>query len=143
MIDKLVSSSTINLLERSLNFTEQRHDLILENIANASTPGYIQKDVSVRDFRQAMRQAVETRRAAFNGEFTPESTDTVEFSPSSSSVKIHPQPVVRNSAFHDGGIRSMEDLMSQLADNATSHNTLAQLLKNKYDSLQKAITMKV
>ena len=43
MIESLVSSPTIDLLERSLSFTEQRHQVILANIANVSTPGYVQQ----------------------------------------------------------------------------------------------------
>ena len=33
--------------------------------------------------------------------------------------------------------------MSDLADNAIAHNTAAQLLKYKFDNLNRAITMKV
>ena len=142
MIDRLVSSPTIQMLEQTLSFTEQRHELILSNIANISTPGYVQQDVSVADFQATMQDAAERRRASFNHEAPPEDTDTMAFEPGGSSVKVMPKSVVRGTAFHDRGIRSMEDLMGQMADNAMAHNMAAELLKNRYDIVTKAINMK-
>jgi hypothetical protein len=39
-------------------------------------------------------------------------------------------------------VRSMEYLMSQMADNALAHNTAAQFLKARYDLISRAISMK-
>ena len=142
MIDQLISNPQIKMLEQTLNFTEQRHQLILGNIANISTPGYVQKDVSVQDFQRAMQAAVEQRQRTGNNSSSPEDTATVAFEPDGSNVALKPQPVVRNTPFHDRGVRSIEDLMGQMADNAMAHNTVAQLLKGRYDMLAKAISMK-
>ncbi len=143
MISDLVSTSTMGLLERTINFTEQRHQILLENLANVDTPGYVQKDVSVREFQQSLAAAVEKRRQSFNGIINPESTDTVEFESGSSRLSLRPQNVVRSSPFHDRGIRSMEDLMVQMADNGQAHNLAVSMLKGKYDQIQRAISLKV
>jgi len=142
MIDRLTTSNTIQLLERVVNFTEQRHELILENVANVSTPGYVQKDVNPRDFQQALADAATKRRQTFNGRIDPASTDTVEFVSDSSTLRLKPQPVT-TTAFHDGGVRSMEQLMTNLADNAQAHNLAATMLRSRYDGISKAISMKV
>ncbi len=47
VIERLVSTSATDLLERVLNFTEQRHEVLVSNIANASTPGYVQRDLQL------------------------------------------------------------------------------------------------
>jgi flagellar basal-body rod protein FlgB len=143
MIEALVSTNTIKMLEQSLSFTEQRHEVILSNIANASVPGYVQQDVSVAGFQRAMRDAVDQRRASYNGCFQPRSNEDVQFSPCTSAVRVRTRPAEDAMAFHDRGVRSVESLMGDLADNAMVHNTMAQMLRSKYDSMTKAISMKI
>jgi len=53
-----VSTSTMNLLEKMLDVTAQRQQLVAANMANVDTPGYQTKDI---DFRS------ELQRAATNG----------------------------------------------------------------------------
>ena len=143
MIQQLIDNNAgISQLERVLNFTEQRHNILLADIANVSTPGYVQKDVSVADFQKSLQDAVDHRLSDSDEDKAPESTSTVEFDNHSSSLRLHPQNVIASTPFHDRGVRSMEYLMGNLADNAQAHNMAAQMLKSKYDLLNKAITMK-
>ena len=142
MIDALLSSPATRMLEQAVDFTEQRHDVIAANIANASTPGYVQQDVSVTDFQQALQDAMDQEQQSFNGESQAESNEGVTFYPGSSSVTVKPRPTKTAMAFHDRGVRSMESLMGDLADNALAHNTLTQLLKSRYDWVTKAISMR-
>lgn len=142
MIDALISSPTVRMLEQALSFTEQRHNVLLENIANVSTPGYVQKDVSVAGFQQALRQAVEAKRASANDLYEPQSTPEIQFQTGGGGVAARAQEAPTSVAFHDRGIRSMESLMSDLADNALAHNITAQLLRGRYDQVARAIAMK-
>ena len=144
MISSLLNDTAIDTIERTVNFTEQRHTLILENLANVSTPGYVQKDVSVQDFRDSLAAAIQRQRESFNSPFDPKSTDTTEFQGvnGDSGVRVKARPVVTSAPFHDRGIRSMENLMGQLADNAEAHNMAAQFLRSRYDQINRAISMK-
>ena len=142
MIQNLLSSPVSRMLEQSVNFTEQRHQVILTNLANVSTPGYVQQDVSPTAFQNALRDAIDRRRQSDARDIAPTSNDTVDFYPHTSSVRVKPQPTTTAMAFHDRGVRSMESQMRDLADNAMAHNTLVQLLKGKYEGLIKAINMK-
>jgi len=143
MIDNLVSSPVTRMLEQTMSFTEQRHDVLLADIANASTPGYVQKDISVAEFQGALRDAVKRQGESLNGTYEPNSGETVAFEPGSSTVTAKPTDTVNGVAFHDRGVRNMEYLMSQMADNALAHNVTAQLLKGRYDQMARAISMKV
>jgi len=143
MIDSLISSPTTRMLEQTLSFTEQRHNLLLDNIANVDTPGYVERDVPVEAFQATLRQAVEERRASPNDTYDPQSTNEVTFQPGGSNISIYPHETPNSVVFHDRGIRRMEFLMSELADNALAHNMTAQLLRNRYDTITKAISMKV
>jgi flagellar basal-body rod protein FlgB len=142
MIESLISTPTVRLLEQTLDFTEQRNNVLLSDIANVDTPGYLQKDLSVDAFQKSLRKAVARQRASTTDDYEPESTDTVEFIPGSSVIQTKAKETASGSVFHDRGARDIEYLMSQFADNATAHNMVTQMLKNRYDILNKAIMMK-
>jgi len=50
-----VSTPMMNLLEKALDVTSQRHKLVVANMANIDTPGYHTQDL---DFRSELRRAV-------------------------------------------------------------------------------------
>ena len=50
-----LSTPMMNLLEKFLDFTSQRHQLVTSNMANIDTPGYRTKDL---DFRGELHRAV-------------------------------------------------------------------------------------
>src|ERR1035437_5751789 len=132
MIDALLTSPATRMLEQAVNFTEQRHQVILANIAGASTPGYVQQDASVAGFQAALADAMDQEQGSVNSEFQPQSNETVDFHPGNSQVTVKTQATTRAMAFHDRGMRNMESLMSDMADNAMAHNTVTQLLKSRY-----------
>ncbi len=49
-----VSTPMMNLLEKVLDVTSQRHTLVISNMANVDTPGYHTKDL---DFRSELMRA--------------------------------------------------------------------------------------
>ena len=55
MIADWLNTPAISMLERTVSFTEQRHEIILENLANADTPGYKATDLQ---FSKALQAAV-------------------------------------------------------------------------------------
>ena len=143
MIDALLNTPSIRMLEQTVSFTEQRHEVLLADIANSSTPGYVQRDLSVAEFQGALRGAVNRRRESLNDVYEPASGETVTFQPGGSRVATQAMETPNSVAFHDRGVRSMEYLMSEMADNALAHNMAAQFLRSRYDGLQRAISMKV
>src|SRR4051812_40873113 len=110
MIDSLVSTPAIQMLEQTLSFTEQRHQALVEDIANASTPGFVQRDLSVAEFQGSLRDAVRRRRLSPNDAWAPKSGDSIHFF-GASGVVAEPQENPNSVVFHDRGIRSMEYLM--------------------------------
>ena len=49
-----VTTPMMNFLERVLNVTSERHQLVVTNMANVDTPGYRAKDL---DFRSELQRA--------------------------------------------------------------------------------------
>ena len=49
MLPSMFQSSTVPLLEQTVQFTESRHNVLAANIANMETPGYLAQTVSFQD----------------------------------------------------------------------------------------------
>lgn len=126
-IDHLMNQGSSPLVEQWLKFTEARHLVLAEDIANVDVPNYRQRDLSLSRFRSLMQQRVEAREAAPPG--------TVRFDDLGQEI----ENPTRNILFHDGGNRSMEQLMSEHAKNALMHQLAVELLKKQFAGLEMAL----
>jgi len=59
MLEQILNSNTLPLLEKMAAFSERRQEVLAGNIANIDTPSYKMRDLPVADFKQALREAVE------------------------------------------------------------------------------------
>jgi len=109
-----VSTPMMNLLEKFLDVTTQRHKLVVGNMANIDTPGYQTKDI---DFRG------ELQRAVFNGE--------AHFSPVIRSVPLVERP--------DGNNVSLDREGLLLAETQMQFGLGVQLLQHEFHNLLLAI----
>src|SRR5688572_14786045 len=130
-IERLLNQGNAPLLERTLEFTAQRHRLIAENVVNVDTPGYLQKDMSLEKFHAMLRGRVEARRSAPPG------------MTSFDDIRGEIENPERGILFHDGNNRSMEQLMSDQAKNALLHNLAVELLKKQFASLENALRERI
>ena len=130
-IERLINQGNAPLLEQTVRFHAARHRLLAENLANASTPGYRTKDLSVDKFRQMLRNRVDAKRVAPPG--------TVSFD----DVGAEVEEPARGLLFHDGNNRSMEQLMSDSAKNAMFHNMMVEMLRKQFDSIESALRERI
>jgi flagellar basal body rod protein FlgB len=173
MLDGLTNSGSIPALQRLMQFTGQRHRLIVNNIANLSTPGFRPVDVSPEHFQQQLAQAIDKRRAARGGSGPPGSAmfaagltpsgpfgglhdpssvvepmalniqSTRQVEVTPDRMILHPEPVGDNLLFHDGNDRSVERIMQDLVENFMAYRTAAQFLRQQYDSIRSAIRERI
>ena len=59
MLPGLFQSTNIPALAESVNFAQARHNVLVGNVANANTPGYRVRDLSVETFQQKLKEAIE------------------------------------------------------------------------------------
>ena len=59
----VVHRETLPVLEKALAFTEARHRVLVENIANVDTPGYRTKHLDAAAFQEALGKALARRTA--------------------------------------------------------------------------------
>jgi flagellar basal-body rod protein FlgB len=130
-IERLLNQGTSPLLEQMVRFTELRHRLLMEDVANVSTPGFRQKDLSKQKFQSALRDRIEQRDSAPPG--------SVGFE----DVSAENEDLNHQILFHDGNNRSMEQLMSDSAKNALLHNMTIELLRKQFNQLDMALKERV
>lgn len=139
MINGLTNSGALPALERLVQFTEQRHRLIANNVANFSTPGYRPVDVSPDEFQRQLGEAIDERRASGgkDGDLRLENSAQIEFT--RDGLTLRAPPAGENILFHDGNDRHVERTMQSLVENTYTFRTAVQLLKNRFESLTAAI----
>src|SRR3954470_17256082 len=126
-IERMLNDGNAPIIEASVRFAAARHRLLTENIANADTPGYLQKDLSVSKFQSALADRIESRDQ--NG------SDSVGFNDIASDIENPASGIL----FHDRNNRSMEQLMSDSAQNALMHNMMIELLRRQFSQIELAL----
>lgn len=137
-IDNLVSKTSIPVLEQLMQFAAARHQLLVNNIANADTPGYRVQDLSVSDFQQTLAKALANRDS--NGGALVLRGRQVKTDPATGRLVTSPEAGASSEVtFHDGANRQIEKEMALLAENTLSYNIAAELLKGQFNALKSAI----
>jgi len=129
-INSLIEQTGVDLLQRVAAFTEARHQVLADNIANIDTPGYKMRDLSLGDFQQDLLKALQSRRGQAGQR---------KCLPSFPLPKVDSQQYL---LFQDGNNRSIEKQVSALASNGLLHNVAVELLRSRYNLLQQAIQLR-
>ncbi len=61
MLPTLFNNTSIPILQEAVSFAEARHHVLAGNIANADTPGYRVRDLSVETFQDRLKDAIASR----------------------------------------------------------------------------------
>lgn len=137
-LTNVTSGGAFPMLEKTLAFSQARNNMLAENIANVTTPGYRAKQLNVGSFQSALRKASDARDAK-GGAFELKGTGEVR-TDELGHLQVTPSyEPVQNLLFHDGTNSRIERLMSDLAENTMTYQASAELLKGYYDGIGKAI----
>lgn len=144
MIKGMFSYGSMPVLERMIEFTSARQELIAHNIANLDTPYYKPIDLDPAKFQAQLRDALDDRSGRPNPMRRPlelRGSDQVEVRDGSMSFTPHQQN--ENILFHDQNNRDVERTMQDLVENTLTHRTSVELLKSEFDLLRTAIRERV
>ncbi len=144
MIAGVTNSDALPVLERLLQFSAQRHQLIAHNIANFDTPNFQPQDVSVDSFQTQLAEATDQRRdkhGNIGGDLNVEDSHQVTISPD--GMQLHPEVLGENVLFHDRNDRSVEHIMQDLVENFMTFRTTAQLIRSRFDLINTAIRERI
>lgn len=144
MIKGMFSYGSMPVLERMVEFTGARQELIANNIANLSTPYFKPTDLDPAKFQGQLRDALEQRSRKPNPMRRPmELGSTDEVRSRNGQTEYLPQSKNENILFHDQNNRDVERTMQDLVENTMAHRTSIELLKSQFDLLRTAIRGRV
>jgi flagellar basal-body rod protein FlgB len=130
-IERLLNQGSMPLIEQAVKFSAAREKLIAENVVNADTPGYLQKDLSVTKFQQMLSERADARNSSPPG--------SVGFDDVMGEVENPTAGIL----FHDRNNRSMEQLMSDFQKTGLYHNMMIELLRKQISQLESALKERI
>lgn len=140
MIKGMFDNGALPVLERMLQFTEARHRVLTNNIANLSNPYFKPRDLDPASFQAALTEAVDDRRGRrgdTTGRMVFDDTDQVSFRPD--GIAVQASPMHETILFHDQSNVDLERTMQRLAENTMAYNVSVELVRNQFEALRAAI----
>ena len=144
MIDGVVNSDAIPVLERLLQFAGTRHRLITHNIANLSTPDFRPVDLSVERFQVALGEAIDERRSRrgnAGGDLVTGASTGSTLDPLKDAFE--PRPNGENILFHDRNDRNLESIMQDLVENYSVFRMAAEFTRSRFELINSAIRERI
>lgn len=144
MIKGMFSYGSMPVLERMVEFTGARQEMIAHNIANLSTPYFKATDLDTAKFQGQLRDALDRRSRKPNGlRRDLELRSTRQVRVDGKRMSFRPEQKNENILFHDQNNRDVERTMQDLVENALANRASVELLKSQFDLLRTAIRERV
>ncbi len=137
--ENLINRGAMPALVSTAVFTEERHRVIAENVANIGVPDYKTRQLDVPGFQKALGRALDARGHDPRKPFVIRGSRQVRTNEQGELEVTPARHPVENILFHDGTNLSIERQMADLAENAMIQEMTNTLLRTKYDALTKAI----
>ncbi|MBI2919455.1 MAG: hypothetical protein HYY18_00055 [Planctomycetes bacterium] len=137
----VTNAGAIPTMEAALAYAFRRHEIIVNNIANSSTPGFHAQDLPVAEFNEVLARATRPERPSpvvLGQPFEGARPSMPSFNPTLFSPS--PVPGVPGA---DGNTVVPELEASKMAKNAALFTALSQLLARQYDLIEKAIRERI
>ena len=141
----VINADAMPALEMATRFAAQRQRVTAHNIANLSTPDFIQQDVSLQGFRDTLAEAVDRRRRATGGHRGPlEWRETEELRRDArGDLALNPTTPSGNILFHDRNNRDLERLMQDQVENVVAFRTATELMRVHSELTRAAIAGRI
>lgn len=148
MWPSIFKGSALPAVEQTMQFTERRHALLAGNVANADTPGYQTRDLSVTAFQSALKEAMEASRQGPRppqGKFAlGAGTQTSGYDGISKSQAMeNVRESMKQILYHDGSDVGMETQVTEIAKNQLMNSTAVAILRSQFHQLKMAISESV
>ncbi|WP_425060851.1 Flagellar basal body rod protein FlgB [Sporomusa carbonis] len=131
MLDSLLNSTQLSVLEKALSAAALRHDVISNNIANVNTPGFKKSVVSFEDqleLAMSMQKLpivrTHERHLTIKSAFNPEPTINT---------------ITNTSLRSDGNNVDIDSEMADLAKNSIYYDAVAQQISKYFANIKSAI----
>ncbi|SMC66852.1 flagellar basal body rod protein FlgB [Sporomusa malonica] len=131
MLNSILKSTQISVLEKALGAASLRHKVISDNIANVNTPRFKKSEVSFEDQLDL----------AMNTKNTPLARTHERHLPIKSGLNIEPtiNTITTTSFRSDGNNVDIDSEMASLAKNSIYYDAVAQQMNKYFASIKSAI----
>jgi len=130
----LFQSTTIPILEQSVNFAQARHTVLAGNLANLHTPGYQARDLSVEEFQNQLKEAIEARNQQ------PATQSPGDLAASWTAMASEAAKNPKSILYHDMSDDSVEFQVTEMVKNQLQHNLALTILSSQFRLLQAAVS---
>jgi flagellar basal-body rod protein FlgB len=132
MLTSFLNGTSLPALEQSVNFAQKRHILLASNLANMDTPDYQTRDISVDNFQETLRTAINSSQAPPTRYVSPTESQQANYA--------QVRDVSKQILLHDGSDVSLEQQVTEISKNQAMHNTAIALMRSQFQTLKAAIS---
>jgi flagellar basal-body rod protein FlgB len=140
VIERLLSTDTLDLIQRGLDASALSHSVIANNIANVDTPGFKRSEVV---FEEQLKNALALRDGAPQ-QLALATTDprhiAMDAVPDLDTIRPEVVTDVTSSLRNDGNNVDIDNEVSLLAQNTVRYQTLASITQHQFAQILDAIT---
>ncbi len=133
MLDRILNRSTV--LEKALDATWLRNEVISQNMANVDTPQYKRKTVQFEEFLNSAMDQKGIKGFTTNERHIPVGKANIDKIP----LRVTEDNQALNNRL-DGNTVDIENEMASLAKNYIQYNTLTQKLNGEFRKLKSVIS---
>lgn len=137
MLPQILNSTNIPALAQVIGFAQARHQVLAGNVANATTPGYRVRDLSVETFQQRLKALMEAKP----GDAQPASPGRVRADSNDELRQV--KESMTNILYHDDTNIDLEIQAKEMSKNQMLHNMAITIMTNQFALMQTAISERV
>ncbi|MBN1816914.1 MAG: hypothetical protein JW828_06110 [Sedimentisphaerales bacterium] len=124
-----IKDNVSELLDKILDFTEQRRRILTQNITNVNTPGYMPQDLDVEGFAGLMAQAVAEHIR--HDRLVLYDTESIQFGPDGYFITRPAADTQAKKLLKTDPKAYLENQVNKLAENLVNNKVTQQLIQRK------------
>lgn len=137
MIPDMFNATALPVLQEVVGFSHARHEVLAGNLANYGTPGYRVRDLSVDNFQQRLREAIETR----DKQREPLSPGMISEGVDAKMQRVRES--LKDILYHDQTNVSLEHQVNEVSQNQLMHSLAITVMTSQFRLLQTAVSERV
>lgn len=141
----IVELPAFNVLREKMNFLAERQRVLSQNVANASTPGYVPKDLNKDGFNQALAAELRGAEGSAQGGLRMAQTSAgqnarhIDIANTSGINDYRAKPAPDTDVTLDGNAVVLEDQMMKVSETRGEYETMVAIYQRALGMMRTAI----